>query len=174
MVYSASLDLEVGSISTLGDQTKTVVERAGGFIAESSGGDSTFRAEIRVSPEKLQPVLEELAALGDVQAKSIQAEDVTDSVQDLDARLKNLSALRDRYRGLLEKTHDVKDLLAVEQELNRVEGEIERLTGQRAGITKRVSYSRIQLTAKVRTIYGPVGYVIHGACWVVEKLFVIR
>jgi len=57
-------------------------------------------------------------ALGQIISKNIDAQDVTDEYTDLQLRLKNAEALRDRFAAILEKAANVKDTLEVERELN--------------------------------------------------------
>lgn len=174
MAYSASLSIEVDSFDGLDERVKPIVEDKKGFVATSSTSETGYSAELKVPSEHLQSVIDALAAFGEVRSKSIRAEDVTDRISDLDGKLKNLTALRDRYRLVLEKAKEMKDVLAVEQELNRIQGEIEQIESQLSGVQKRVAYSTLSFSAQQSTIYGPLGYLVQGTIWVVEKLFVIR
>jgi chromosome segregation ATPase len=72
---------------------------------------------------------------------------------DLEARLSNLRAERDRLRTLYERANTTEDVLAVQRELSEVQGEIERLEAQKRSLEQRVAYST--LTVELREP-GPV------------------
>lgn len=174
MTYAASLSVEVSQVESLDADVKQLVSSRNGFLLESNTGSKNYYAKIQVPADKLNETIEALSRIGEVESKSVNAQDVTNTYTDLQAKIKNLTALRDRYRLILEKAKDMKDILAVEQELNRVQGELERTEAQFTGLKEQISYSTISFRAKVSTILGPLGYVVQGASWIVTKLFVIR
>jgi predicted nucleic acid-binding Zn-ribbon protein len=102
------------------------------------------------------------------------SQDVTETFIDNEARLKNLYALRDRIRALLEKADEVEELLKIERELSRIQSEIDSLEGRQKSLQQSVDFAEVSVTFEPRTILGPLGYVASGVGWVVEKLFFIR
>ncbi|UII20282.1 DUF4349 domain-containing protein [Fulvivirga ligni] len=78
--------------------------------------------------------------------RSSNAEDVTERYYDLQARIKNKQALEDRYVQLLNKADDIKDILAIESNLNEVRTDIERLQGQFNYLSKQIGYSTINVS----------------------------
>ena len=99
---------------------------------------------------------------------------MTDRLIDYEAKLKNLLALRDRIRYLIENKSDSSNIVDMERELSRVQGELDSLQGQMETLKKRVAYSTLDLIVQQKRIYGPLGYLAHGAWWAISKLFVIR
>ena len=93
---------------------------------------------------------------------------------DVEARLKNKIVLRDRLQKLLEKAVEVKDVLAIETELNRVQGEIESMQARITKLKGQVDYSTIDLELNRKKMLGPAGYVFKGFFWTIGKLFVLR
>jgi hypothetical protein len=67
----------------------------------------------------LDPFLAALRRLGDVAQEGVSSADVTDEVVDLEARLTNMLAVRDRLRGYLDRAESLQDVVAVERELTR-------------------------------------------------------
>lgn len=68
----------------------------------------------------------------DVIERRVEREDKTLQVVDVEARMKNLSELRDRLRVLqTQYKGSLKDLLETEKELARVQGELDAMTAQR-------------------------------------------
>lgn len=103
-------------------------------------------------------------AKGELVESGVSAEDLTRSILDTDARLKAQITLRTRLEGLLE-TRDAKlpDLLALERELARVQGEIESATTTLNVLKKRVSMSTLDINYQTKTAavsssaFAPIG-----------------
>jgi len=145
----------------------------GGHVESRMDGDGS-RLVLRVPDAVLTAAVAEMETLGRVTSRSFSAEDVTEQRIDGTARLQNLTALRDRLRALLEKAVDVKDVLAIETELTRVQTEIDAATGRLKAVEGSVALSRLTLDVESRPIPGPVGLVFQGIGWVLEKLFVLN
>ncbi len=101
--------------------------------------------------EKINKSVEE--AKGKLNSSSIDAEDLTRAILDTDARLKAKKTLRDRLESHLE-TRDAKlaDLLALERELSRVQGEIESITSNLNVLKKRVSKSIVNMSYQSKSV----------------------
>ena len=68
----------------------------------------------------------------------------------------------------------MKDVLAIETELNRVQGEIDSMQARITKLKGLVDFSTINLHLTRKKMLGPAGYVFKGVFWTVEKLFVLR
>ncbi len=104
------------------------------------------------------------AAKGEMRSSDVSAEDLTRQILDTDARLKAQITLRDRLQGLLEtRNAELKDLLALERELARVQSQIESATTTLNVLRKRVSMSVVdihynsQSVAVSRSAFAPIG-----------------
>lgn len=179
-VRTASIDVAVASVQQAAEEAVRFTEQAGGYIHDSSmtkDGRGTF--DLRIPAAQLDAVLGQLATLGEEKSRRVSTEDVTDQVTDLDAELANKRALRDRLRDLLARAKDVKDVLAVENELTRVQTDIDSLEARLKKMRDDVAFSSVSLTLLPQTekqsrILGPLGYLYVGTKWFVTKLFVIR
>src|SRR5690606_16016714 len=98
------------------------------------------------------------------------AVDVTDEMIDVEARLKNLYVLRDRFRALLDKAVKVSEILEIERELSRIQSDIDSVEGRISKIKGQVKYSEVHLLIEQKTVYGPIGYIGYGLYWLVTKL----
>ncbi len=85
---------------------------------------------VRVPADKFEAFVDEVSGLGTVRYEAETSDDVTQQHVDLKARLDNLRAEEKRLREFFTAAKDVKDMLAVEQELSRVRGEVEGLDAQ--------------------------------------------
>jgi hypothetical protein len=85
---------------------------------------------VRVPAAAFEAFVDEVSALGTVKYQSEATEDVTQQHVDLAARLENLRAEEKRLREFFDAAKNVNEMLAIEQELSRVRGEIESLDAQ--------------------------------------------
>ena len=74
-----------------------------------------------------QGVFDKILTLGQVLDKSITAQDITDSYNDVELRLKIAQATGRRLMVLLEKAETEKEKLKLLQEIQRINEKIERM-----------------------------------------------
>jgi vacuolar-type H+-ATPase subunit E/Vma4 len=97
-----------------------------------------FRAETTASAEK---------ADGQLLSSAISSEDLTRQMIDSDAQLKAKTTLRGRLQDLLaNRKGELGELLEVERELARVQGEIDSMTSQLAAMRARVAMSDLTIS----------------------------
>ena len=175
LVWRAWLSLEVSNVHEALSRVTDIAKQSGGYIEnKSESGESEAHAILRVPADSLTPVMTSLESVGKVTSRSVSSEDVTEQYVDLDARMKTMIALRDRLRALLDKARDIKDILAIEKELGRVQADIDSMQARLKALKGMVDYSSIDISIERRRILGPLGYVFKGIWWGVEKLFVIQ
>ncbi len=106
-----------------------------------------YSLTIKVPQELYDSLFEAIVSMDVfVESKSSNLQDVTEQYYDLETRIKNKKALEGRYLELLEKTKTITDILSIEQNLNNVRTEIERLEGQFKYLNNQVQYSTIYLS----------------------------
>lgn len=142
IIYNASFKIIVSEVEESIRRTEALAVELGGWVQEIRGEQITIRIPVARYEEATQRV----ESLGRVAHRELEAADVTEEYVDLEARLKNALAVRQRLQGLLEKAEDVKAALAVEKEMGRVTEEIERLQGKLELLRNRVAYSTITAT----------------------------
>ena len=175
LVRSGSLTLAVDDPAESAVEVTRRIEAAGGLVEHSNAtSEHGVSLRARVPADRLDATLDAIAALGDEKHRSLSAADVTDQVSDLEARLRNNLALRDRLQTLLERADDVKDVLAIEKELNRLQAQIESMQARYDRLQKDVAMSVLSVQLEQARILGPLGYLGAGLAWALSKLFVIR
>ncbi|RAW46188.1 DUF4349 domain-containing protein [Halorubrum sp. 48-1-W] len=153
LIRTGDLRVTVDSFAEADAEARTVAEEYGGFVSESTRetherGDEEFTGgtlTLRVPSEEFDAVMADLEALGDVERSTTESRDVTDRIADLEARLENKRAERDRLRELYEGADTTEDVLAVQRELADVQEEIERMEAERAALEERVALSTIRV-----------------------------
>ena len=83
-----------------------------------------------------------------VLSRSLGGEDVTAEYVDLESRMRNLEATRDRLLTLLQKADKVEDALAVNQALTDVQGQIEQAKGRMEYLQKSSALSTISVSLR--------------------------
>ncbi len=87
---------------------------------------------VRVPPRNVEIFLTGLAKNGEVLQHSRDSEDKTNQVVDADARIKNLTELRDRLRLMLtDKSAKFKDIIDVERELANTQSQLDSMVSMR-------------------------------------------
>lgn len=175
LIRQAEQELEVDDVASAVGAATRLVEDQGGYV-ENSAVRNEGRADLvlRVPAKELETTMDMLAALGDESRRFIRVDDVTEQYIDLEARLKNTIALRDRLRVLLDKANTVSEVLSVEKELTRIQSELDSLEGRLKSLRNRVALARLELELHEEQILGPLGYLGYGVGWVIGKLFVIQ
>ena len=174
-VMTASQKVEVKEIEPAVKDVELLVKKSGGHVqSQSVREDDEAHLILRVPPGQLLPTLDALASLGKEEYRNVASEDVTEKLIDTEARLKNAVALRDRLKALLNQAKDVKDVLEIEKELVRVQGDIDSMDGRLKKLKEQVDYAVVDLTLNRRKILGPLGYIVYGVAWLIQKLFVIQ
>ena len=174
IIRSGDLSVTVGAPAKALAESQRIVTDAGGFVEGSNAGEARVSLRCRVPAEKLDTVMDAIAALGTLERRSVSAADVTEQHADLTTRLANDRALRDRLQQLLARAKSVEDVLAIEKELTRIQTEIETMQAGLDRLDSQIALSDLSVSLERRRILGPLGYASYGLWWAVKKLFVIR
>lgn len=102
---------------------------------------------IKVEQSRFEDMYNDIKALpGEFTYSSTGATDVTETVEDLQARLENLQALETRLNAVLGDAETVTEILAVEKELASTRIDIEALQAQIKDLDNQTSYSYLYVT----------------------------
>lgn len=148
VIRAAVLRVEVVKFEEGSKALVRIAESSGGFIADSNISQEeppygTFT--LRVPAVRFSEVLDRVGALGKVTGRRVSGQDVTEEFVDLRARIRNLEHHERQLLTFMEKAVKVADLLAIEQELTRVRGEIEQQTGRLRFLGNRVEMATVEV-----------------------------
>ena len=161
LIKSAEISLQVKSIEESSKAISNLVKQQQGDILElqdfrfgNSDIAQSVSLKIRIPQERLDLIIEAIAQLGIVKGRSLKAEDVSNQLVDLQARLKNLRQTEVQLQEILKQTGSVGDVLKVTQELSRVREAIEQIDAQLTNLKNQVAYStvRVNLSSAIATI----------------------
>lgn len=150
VVRTASLSVRVDDVTTAAAGARGVAERFGGFVASEQSESEMSSLTLRVEADRLDDALAALDELGDVTHREQQAEDVTEEVVDVDARIANQRASVERVRALLARATTVGEVVEVEAELTKRQAELESLENRAAALAGQTSLATVsvRLTGK--------------------------
>lgn len=83
---------------------------------------------------------------GNVRQITIQGNDVTEEMVDLEARLKAKKATEKRLFDLMNKATDSSSLLKISQQLDTIQAQIEQIEGRLQYLKNRVEFSEVMVT----------------------------
>jgi hypothetical protein len=149
VIKTASLSLRVRDVDSAFSKAVQLTEGSGGYVQASTrsaeDGDSA-ELTLRVPPDQFLPLIKSLDSLGTEETKSIGGQDVTEEYYDLDAELTNKQEVRARLFQLLDRAAKVSDAIQVEEQLERVGADVNRIKGRMKYLTAMVGLSTVTLS----------------------------
>ena len=119
-------------------------------MSSQDSGKGSYRyiyVTLKVEQSKFEDMYNAVKKLpGEFTYSSTGSTDVTETVEDLQARLENLQALETRLTNVLNEAKTVTDILAVEKELASTRTDIEALQSQIKDLDNQTSYSYLYVT----------------------------
>jgi len=150
VVYTGTLRVRAGSARRAASDARRVASGAGGYLANENDNsldkDHQVGVTLRVPSNRFDQVLGQLSALGKVQERSVDSEDVTDRVVDLQGRLDNAKVSADRLRQLLANAVNITEVVGLEDRLTKRDADIESLTGRLEVIKDQAALATINAT----------------------------
>lgn len=125
------------------------VETYDGFLQDSQAyysddGQGTYGTFVlRIPTGDFQAAMKDLEEAGTLASSSQSAENITSSYQDTESQLESLRIQEAQLKSYLQSAKDVKDLLAIEVELNRIRTEIDHRLSLLKNWDKELAYSTI-------------------------------
>jgi Domain of unknown function (DUF4349) len=151
IAQSVELAVTAKDVSAARSAVEGILARHHGYAAgltvnTEQNGPRSLEASLRIPARELLAAMAELKALGAVQTETQKGEEVTQQHADLVARLKNSRETEKRLQAILQqRTGKIADVLAVEQEIARVRGDIEQMEAEQTSVEHRVDFATIEL-----------------------------
>ena len=148
LIFTAGLELEVtgGDISSTLDKVVDIASALGGYIANQDDTSVT----VRVPSADFRAAMRQIEKQGDVVHRSVKAQDVTEEFHDIGVRLKSLLATRERLQKFLDRAKNIDEALRIEQQLARLNGQIDQLRGRLHFLEARAAFSTITVALRER------------------------
>jgi len=154
IIKNADIRLQVNDTDVAVDGVTQIAGDVGGYIISSrtwyqniSGQSMKYSSiTIGVPADQFEFAMRRLRALAvKVMDENASGEDVTDQYVDLQSQLQNLEATRARLLVFLNESKTVAEALQVNQELSKIEQQIEEIKGRMNYLQNRSAYSTITI-----------------------------
>jgi hypothetical protein len=149
-----SISVSSGTFDQRLADVRSLVELEQGFISGTDAqANPVTNDQIRtgvitfmVPATRFDDTIDQLAKLGKVQNEHISGQDVSGQYVDLNARLVNAEAQRNAMLALLAQAHNINDIIAVQNQIGQITGEIEQLKGQIKYLDTNTAYSTVTVS----------------------------
>jgi Domain of unknown function (DUF4349) len=150
IVKTADLTMEVKNFPAFTNRLHRTVKQFAGYIAQEQQSQSSYSIEnvvtIKIPVEYFDDLLLQLPSDSDkLNDKKMSSEDVTMEVVDTKSRLETKKEVRERYLDLLKKAHNMKDILAIQEEIDGIQEEMDAASGRIAYLGHSAAFSTIIL-----------------------------
>ncbi|MGA8028127.1 MAG: DUF4349 domain-containing protein [Bryobacteraceae bacterium] len=151
IIRNADLNLTATDFGRIQNRIEQLTQSHHGYIAELKlnspvGQGRSLNARLRVPAAQLDVFLSELKQLGRLDSESQNGEDVTRQVVDVNARLSNLRVTEQRLNDILrQRAGRLADVLQVEEQIDRVRGEIETTEAEQKSLADQIAYAAVSL-----------------------------
>ena len=167
VIKNADLSVVVKDPEASMKAISALAEELGGYVVSSSLSQSNYgpnnislpagSISIRVLAEKLNDVLAQIKKDAvEVTSENISGQDVTDQYVDLTSRLTAKQAAEKKLLEILEAADKTEDVLAVYQQLQQVQSDIEVLKGQIKYIDQSAAMSSVNVYLAAEESIQPI------------------
>jgi hypothetical protein len=147
IIYTGTITVRVDSVVPAADQAAAIATGTGGIVAGDNRTIDANRSQatlvLRVPADHFSSTLDALAKLGTESSRQVSADDVTETMIDLDARIADQEASVSRVRALLAQAQSISDIVSIEGELTRRQADLDSLTQRRAKMAGLVDLATI-------------------------------
>lgn len=152
ITYKATVSIDVDNYQTLRSNLEGLVQKSQGYLVDSSEHQSRKNKYIgtftyRIPQNNFETFINGLKNISpDGSNINIKGNDVTEEMVDLNARLKAKKATEARLLQLMNKATESSTLLAISEQLDSTQVEIEQIQGRLQYLKHRVDFSEVTVT----------------------------
>jgi hypothetical protein len=159
LIRTADLSVRVGDVAEQARRAVQVATAAGGEVFSDERGNSgtpdrgTADITLKVPPNSLDGVLDQLSRLGKEESRRTSTEDVTEQVADVESRVASARASLARLRALYGKAGTIAEITALEGDLSQRESDLESLQARQRALGAQTASATV--TLHLRGIAAP-------------------
>lgn len=187
LIKTGTINLEVEKVPGAVDALKALAFRYNGYLSSSafsngSSGRPSATVVMRIPAGSFDAAIAEIRAIGKSTAESIKTDDVTEQYVDLEAQKGALQRQLEQYNRILLRAETVEDILKTEQQIERVQVELDRLEGRLRFLDNRIDLSTITIyLTEPAPLGGNAGHEllpavnagIAGFLWTIDALIIL-
>ena len=128
------------------DEVMLLARRFGGSVQSTAiddSGDGRGTVIVRVPSDRFEDALTELRDIGRIESQFVDTQDVTDEFVDLEARIRNARTAEHVLLNLMDEATTIADTIRVQNQLERVQENIERMRGRLRVLEDQTSFSTL-------------------------------
>lgn len=146
IIYTAEMQVSVYKLDDAMQRAEALTLAAGGYVANMSQGFYV----LRIPAPALRGVMDELARLGVVEARTLQARDVSEEYVDLVTRIRVLRETQQQLLVLLKQARNVDEALKVRESVDRITMELEQAMGRLRLLESLIGFSTLTVRMSQR------------------------
>lgn len=164
IIKTAYITIEVTDVTGSVETLKNLVTAKGGYLSSSSvsegyNGRLSGTVVLRIPQAEFENTLAGVKAIGTVKSVSTQGEDVTEEYVDIQAQKTSYQNQLAQYNEIMKKAVKVSDVIEIQQQIDRVQTELNRLEGRLKYLNSRIDMSTITVTLQEpEPVGGETGY----------------
>ncbi|WP_460369292.1 DUF4349 domain-containing protein [Actinocorallia lasiicapitis] len=148
VAYTANLRIRSDQVEVSATRIKQLVVAEGGYVGEEETGGNPVTASLvlRVPGDRYASVLEKLSTdFGEKISLKQSAEDVTEQVADVDARIKSAQSALTRLRALMGDAKNVTEVLRISGDIDNRQADLESLQAKQKSLARRTAFATVTL-----------------------------
>lgn len=119
------------------------VKEYNGYCDNVESSKNRYYLTIRIPKDNLNNFISFIEESEKIENKNISTQDVTDTYYDTDNRIKNREVLLEKLRNYLKEAKNIDEILKIEDRINTLTYEIERMKGNLQNLQSSIDYSRV-------------------------------
>lgn len=158
IIVNGNMSLETLELDKTLEALKGNIKKFNGYVQSSDSGKNYngrryYSATIRIPADKYQEFIASLGENGNIVTYSESISDITTSYYDVQARIDNLIAERERVTEFYKKAETIEELMQIEQRLTDIQYEIDAKSVQIRNWDTLVSYSTLNISISETTVF---------------------
>jgi hypothetical protein len=150
IIFTGSVTVRVTDVDDAATKVAAIATAAGGFVGGDKRSSDNQRSQatltLRVPSGRFGGAVDEVAKLGRQESRSVDTEDVTEEVVDLDSKIASQQASVARTRALFSQAKTISEIVSVEAELGKRESELASLQARKRKLDDLTTLSTITAT----------------------------
>jgi hypothetical protein len=151
IIKTASVTLEVKDVPGAVETLKNIAIQKGGYLSSTNvqkGYNDRLSGSvvIRIPQAEFENALIGVKAIGTVKSSSTQGDDVTEEYVDILAQKTSYQNQLVQYNEIMKKAVKVSDVIEIQQQIDRVQTELNRLEGRLKYLNSRIDLSTITVS----------------------------
>jgi hypothetical protein len=151
IIKTAYVTVDVKDVAASVESLKTLAAQKSGYLSSTNmqkGSNDRLSGTviIRVPAAEFENLLAGVKALGTVKSVSTQGQDVTEEYVDLATQKTSYQNQLAQYNEIMKKAVKVDDVITIQQQIDRVQTELNRIDGRMKYLNNRIDLSTVTVT----------------------------